>query len=64
MDISPANESALRFLGELASQHFWGTVALKFEGGTIVHLRQETNLKPSDLSGTPRREHASSDASN
>jgi hypothetical protein len=50
-----ANENALDYLRNLASQNFWGTVTLKYEGGGIVHVRQEENLKPSELSGRPRK---------
>ena len=39
----------------LAERGFFGAITLKYEGGKIVHLRKEENLKPSDLSGTPER---------
>ena len=50
-----ANENAIFYLSELASQNFWGTLTLKFENGQVVHVRQEENLKPSELSGRPRK---------
>jgi len=50
---------ALDYLRDLASQKFWGTVTLKFESGEIVHVKQEENLKPSELSGKPRRTYGS-----
>ena len=50
------NNDSLDYLSSLAEQSFWGTVTLKFENGRIVHIRQEVNLKPSELSGTPRRD--------
>jgi hypothetical protein len=46
---------ALEYLRNLASKGFWGAITLKFEKGEIVHVRQEENLKPSDLSGPPRK---------
>lgn len=49
------NKDALDWLSGLTSQNFWGTVSLKFENGRIVHVRQEVNMKPSELSGIPRR---------
>jgi hypothetical protein len=52
------NEPALTYLKSLADQSFWGAVTLKFEEGTIVHLRQEQNLKLSELSGRPRNTNA------
>jgi hypothetical protein len=52
------NEPALTYLKNLAERNFWGAVTLKFEEGTIVHLRQEQNLKPSELSGHPRNTNA------
>jgi hypothetical protein len=48
------NETAMDYLRGLATQRFWGSVTLKIEGGQVVHVRQEQNLKPSELSGTPR----------
>jgi hypothetical protein len=57
--MSAATISALDYLTNLASQNFWGTVTLKFENGEIVHVRQEENLKPSELSGKPRRTYGS-----
>jgi hypothetical protein len=53
--MSAANQSALDYLKSLAEQGFFGAITLKYEGGKIVHLRKEENLKPSDLSGTPER---------
>ena len=57
--MNSANSSAFEYLRNLANQNFWGTVTLKFEDGGIVHVRQEENLKPSDLSGRPRRNYGS-----
>ena len=52
------NEPALTYLKSLAERSFWGAVTLKFEEGAIVHLRQEQNLKLSELSGQPRNTNA------
>lgn len=57
--MNAATIAALDYLSNLASQKFWGTVTLKFEGGEIVHVKQEENLKPSDLSGKPRKHYGS-----
>jgi hypothetical protein len=56
--MNSTNEPALAYLTNLAERSFWGAVTLKFEEGTIVHLRQEQNLKPSELSGQPRNTNA------
>ena len=48
-------DTTLDYLRNLADQNFWGTVTLKYENGGIVHVRQEENLKPSELSGRPRK---------
>jgi hypothetical protein len=53
--MNSANANALDYLADLSANGFWGTVSLKFENGQIVHVRQEENLKPSELSGKPRR---------
>lgn len=57
--MSATTIGALDYLRDLASQKFWGTVTLKFEQGEIVHVKQEENLKPSELSGKPRRTYGS-----
>jgi hypothetical protein len=49
------NENTAAYLEQLSRTMFWGSVTLKFEGGRIVHIRKEENLKPTDLSGTPRK---------
>ena len=48
------NNATIKYLDRLATDQFWGTVALKYEHGTVVYIRKEENLKPSELSGTPR----------
>jgi hypothetical protein len=55
--MSNPNTNALEYLASLSGVGFWGTVALKFENGQVVHVRQEENLKPSELSGKPRGSH-------
>jgi hypothetical protein len=53
-----ATQNALDYVRNLSEQAFWGLVSLKFENGTIVHVRQEENLKPSELPGKNRGEYA------
>ena len=36
----------------LAQSEFWGFFTLKFEKGKIVHLREERNIRPADLTAT------------
>jgi hypothetical protein len=55
------NDASIAYLHRLESQAFWGTVTLKFEHGQIVHVRQEENLKPSELSGRPRKNNGNHD---
>ncbi len=57
--MTAANEAAMDYMAGLAAQNFWGLVTLKFENGQIVHVRQEENIKPSELSGRPRRNDGS-----
>ena len=58
--MSAANQSAIDYLKSLAEQGFWGAVTLKYEGGEVVHIRKEENLKPSSLSEFPRATNAKS----
>jgi hypothetical protein len=58
--MNTTNSTALDYLNRLVEEEFYGLVALKFEHGKIVHVRQEQNLKPSELSGTPRSKYGNS----
>ena len=51
--ISP-NANAIDYIRALSEQRFWGFLTLKYEDGTIVHVRREENLKPSELPGKNR----------
>jgi hypothetical protein len=44
------NKSSIEYLWGLANEKFWGSISIKFEAGRIVHIRQEENLKPEELS--------------
>lgn len=50
------NDNALDYIRDLSEKGFWGFLTLKFEDGTIVHVRQEENLKPNELPGRNRGE--------
>jgi hypothetical protein len=45
----PTLEPVIAYLQRLARSQMYGSLLLKFEHGRIVHLRLETNMKPSDL---------------
>ena len=57
-DLGAEMEDALALLKQLASERFYGSVTLKFEGGRVVLLKKEQTLKPTDLSGQPRSRNA------
>jgi hypothetical protein len=44
------NKAAQDYIISLGLEQFWGSLTLKFEGGRVVHLKQEENLKPESLS--------------
>ena len=48
------NAAVFEYIKRLADSGFFGAVTLKYEAGRIVHLRKEENLKPSELSESPR----------
>lgn len=52
-------EPVLGFLRGLAREQFWGAITLKYEGGRVVHVRREENLKPKELSRESRWKYAS-----
>jgi hypothetical protein len=51
-------KDTVELLQRLQAEQFFGAITLKFESGTIVHIKLERNIKPSDLSGTPGTQHA------
>jgi hypothetical protein len=61
--MTPANQSAIDYLKSLAEQGFWGTVALKFQSGQIIHVVKEESLKPEELIPENRRTHANFNSS-
>jgi len=58
--MSAVNTAVLEYLRDLTHCDFWGTIALKFERGAIVHVKKEENIKPSELSETPRKSNGQS----
>jgi hypothetical protein len=53
--MSPQTASTLDYVKDLSERRFWGFLTLKFEGGNVVHIRQEENMKPQDLPEKSRR---------
>lgn len=51
------NISTHEYLHALAEARFWGALTIKFEGGRVVHLRKEENLKPEELTGEPKLDY-------
>ena len=58
--MNTANQTAIDYLRGLAEQGFWGTVALKFQNGQIIHVLKEESLKPDQLIPDHRRNYAES----
>jgi hypothetical protein len=50
-------DETLELLRRLQQERFFGSVTVKFEAGRVVHIKLEKNIKPDDLSGTPRNNH-------
>ena len=46
---------AIDLIRQLVCDHFYGAVTLKFEDGRIAIIKKEETLKPSELSGQPRK---------
>jgi hypothetical protein len=53
--MSAATERALDYVRSLSGEGFWGTLALKFQHGEIVHLTKEESLQPNQLGPEYRR---------
>lgn len=49
-------DKTLALMQQLQSDRFYGAVTVKFEAGKITHIRLERNIKPDDLSETPRNQ--------
>ena len=58
------NENTIKYLRKLEGQQFWGFLTMKFEGGTIVHMRREENLKPSAIETLPETNRGDYDHNN
>jgi hypothetical protein len=41
-------EQALALIRRLASEHFYGSITLKFEAGQVVVLKKEETIKPNN----------------
>ena len=59
--MTASNSNVIEYIRDLSNQRFWGFVTLKYEGGTIVHIRQEENLKPNQLPGENRGQYERND---
>jgi hypothetical protein len=44
---SDTTEATITFLRDLAKAHFWGNLILKMQGGSVIHITQETSI-PAD----------------
>jgi hypothetical protein len=58
------SESAFAYVRRLSDSGFWGYLTLKFENGTVVHMRLEENLKPSDVGILPERNRGTYESEN
>ena len=41
---STPTEAAIRFLRDLASRGFWGTLTIKLQHGDVVHITREESI--------------------
>jgi hypothetical protein len=41
-------EQALALIRRLASEHFYGSITIKFESGRVVILKKEETIKPNN----------------
>jgi hypothetical protein len=49
---------AIEMIRQLVREHFYGALTIKFEAGRITVIKKEQTFKPTDLSGHPRSENA------
>ena len=48
-----SNRSVREFLERLEQEHFFGTVAVRYENGKAVHIRREESILPTNLTENP-----------
>jgi hypothetical protein len=50
-----SNRSVREFLERLEQEHFFGTVAVRYENGKAVHIRREESILPTNLMENPEK---------
>jgi len=53
------NRSVLAFFERLEQEHFFGTVAVRYENGWAVHIRREESILPANLTENPETHNES-----
>jgi hypothetical protein len=48
--VSTNNQTATALLGDLERAGFWGSLEIKFEGGSVVLIKKTETLKPNQRS--------------
>ena len=51
------NQSIHTLLNQIEAEHFYGTVSVRYEDGTAVHVRKEQSILPSNITLTETPEH-------
>jgi hypothetical protein len=49
------HDPLIELIRDFAHERFYGALTLKFEAGRITTIKKEQTLKPTDLSGQPRK---------
>jgi len=54
---SVPTEAAIKFLRDLATSGFWGTLTIKLQHGDVVHLTREESIPADKLTPNYRSTH-------
>jgi len=56
-NLTPPNHSIRVLLDRAERDHFYGTIAVRYENGKPVHIRREESILPSNINLTENPEH-------
>lgn len=59
--VPATSDATIRFIQDLMAKRFWGNLTIKFQGGSPIHLTQETSIPAEKLLNIPNHRGADHD---
>jgi hypothetical protein len=51
--VPSTNDATITYLRDLASKGFWGTLTIKMQHGSVIHITREESIPADKLISTP-----------